>query len=199
MNTQRKIIWIFSAIFAIISMILYFQNSHYWYNYLVFGMLFLFDNLSNIRGNKTTLDLLFNQRYKKFIILFSYLFIAGVLIELIGHFWLNLWYYKFINPVSEHIIANLIGFLTYPIILMSFRETFNFIRSLIKNNFFSLIFTIILSIIIWEIPATFTEDWIYTIPYVNTEFFGVNIIVLLGWPILILFPLLIYKLLDISS
>ncbi len=198
MNTQRKIIWIFSAIFVIISMILYFQNNHYWHNYLVFGMLFLFDNLSNIRRNKTTLDLLFNQRYKKFITLFSYLFIAGVLIELIGHFWLNLWYYPFINPISEHIIANIIGFLTYPIILMSLRETFNFTHSFIKSNFFSLIFTIILSIIIWEIPNVFSKDWIYNIPYINLEIFGVNIIVILGWPILILFPLSIYKLLDIS-
>jgi len=197
MEAKRLIAWVLAVILTAISAVLYFKESHYWYNYLVFGMLFLFDNLSHARKNKTTLDLIFKKKYKKFLVLFFWLFVLGMIIELIGHFWLGFWYYKFINPPSEHIIANIIGFLTYPLVLMSFREMYNFIHSFIKNLVLSVVLSMILGITIWEIPTLHTKDWVYNFPYISLEIFGLNIVVISGWTILILSPRLVYKLVDI--
>lgn len=200
MDKKRLVIWILAFILIIFSTVLYFKENNYWYNYLVLGMLLLFDNLSHLRKNKTTLDLLFDKQYKKFLNLFLALFVLGLLMELIGHFWLNLWHYSYINPPREHILSNIIGFLMYPLTLMSFREIFNFVCSFAKNNIASVIVSMLFGIIILEIPNSYSKDWIYTIPYISLEIFGVNILVLIfGWLILIISPLLVYKLLNISS
>ena len=48
-------------------------------------------------------------------------------------------------------------------------------------------------IIIWEIPNLFSKDWIYTIPYISFNIIGINIIVIIGWVVLIGFPVYIYN------
>jgi len=180
---------IISIAIIIISNILYFQKNPYWYYPAVLGVFLLFDYLSYLRKNKTTLSILFSKKYKLFFRLYLYLFILGLLIELIGRFLLNLWHYPLVNPI----IKNTLGFIFYPFILMSFKEMYFFLKSFFKRKTITTISAMILGIIIWEIPNVFSKDWIYTIPIIKQEILGINIIVIIGWVILIQGPIIIYK------
>jgi len=172
----------------------YATGCFYWYNFGLLGAWLLFEYLSHIRGNKTTLDLLFNN-YKKFIILFIALALFGSVIELVGNAGLHLWSYSHLTPMQLCFLVPIF----YPFILMSFMEMFKFIRSLIKNFPIAVISAMILGIIIWEIPNIYSQDWIYKIPHINLEIFHINIVVIIGWVILILGPYYIYRLLKIGG
>lgn len=201
---------IFSLIIGItiiiISVILYVSNSPYWFFPAPIGIWLLFDSLSSLRKNKTTLDLLITKDYKKFFIVYSVLFILGFLTELLGIIILNFWSYasfnyqtdllSILNRLSKYPLEGL-GFFIWPFILMSFKETYSFIKSYF-NKKISFILSMVLGILIWETPNIFSKDWIYTIPYINLEIFHINIIVIIGWSLLIGFPLIIYKKLNIK-
>ena len=68
------------------------------------------------------------------------------------------------------------------------------INSFIKNHI-SIPISMLLGIVIWEIPNIYSKDWIYTIPYITYEIFHINLVVILGWILLILGPVYIYKIL----
>ncbi len=198
----RKISIIASLILVIISPILFYLKSPVWYYPGVLGVWLLFDNLSHLRKNKTTLDLILKGDYKKFVILYLTLLLFGFLIEGIGSLLLKFWSYPKLwsyEPLSKLIFINTIGYLFWPSILMSFRETFNVLYSLLKNKVLSIVASMIIGIFIWEIPNTFSKDWIYKFPYSNMEIFNINIIIVIAWTILIISPLYIYKILNIKS
>ncbi len=193
MKPKRVVILILGLLLTVLASFLYFSGNHYWYNYLVVGIWFLFDTLSSLRGNKTTWDLLFKRDYSSFFKIFGVLFVIGLLIEVILHFILRFWYYPFVNPIKYYIFSNILGFLMYPLILISFKEMHSFVNSFINQRLFSVLASMLLGILIWEIPNVYSKDWIYTIPYVKSELFGVNLIVILGWAILILAPIYVYR------
>lgn len=192
---MRKISWVMSLILIISAITLYILESHYWYHPFILGVWLLFDNLACLRGKKTTLDLLIKKQYKKFILLFATLAIFGLYIELIGNFLLKLWWYPYLNFYFLIITIPLF----YPFILMSFREMYNFVSSFIDNKIITAIFSMFLGIIIWEIPNIYSLDWVYDIPYISLEIFGLNIVVIIGWSILILCPFFIYHKLGIKN
>jgi len=152
----RKIIFIFALIISIASISSAFFKIHNWYYPATISVWLVFDYLTYRMKNKTTLDLLINANYQKFIILFLSLAILGALIEIIGNLLLNFWTYPFLNPTA--IIFTLPLF--YPFILMSFIEMFVFINSLLKSHVFSLLASMFVGIIIWEIPNLYSQDWI---------------------------------------
>ncbi|MBW3017881.1 hypothetical protein KY325_01845 [Candidatus Woesearchaeota archaeon] len=162
----------------------------YWYNFGLLGAWLLFDYLSHIKGNKTTLDLLFDKKIKKFILLYIALAVFGSILELIGNVGLHLWGYSYLSPFQLYFLAPIF----YPFILMSFREMFMFVKSIVKNFPASVIASMILGIIIWELPNIFSKDWVYNIPYIGLEIYHINIVVIIGWVILILGPYYVYKL-----
>jgi len=67
------------------------------------------------------------------------------------------------------------------------------LKSKIKASFIPLAISVVMGIIIWEIPNLFSKDWIYYIPAINLEIFNLNIIIIFGWTLLILIPFYIYK------
>jgi len=75
------------------------------------------------------------------------------------------------------------------------KESYTFFNHFIKNKIFAIIISMLVGIIIWEIPNLFTQDWIYIIPFIPWEILQINIVVIIGWPILIIGPVYIYKLL----
>ena len=117
------------------------------------------------------------------------MFMLGCTIELIGRFILNLWFY---SPKPNIFIefSILIG---YIFILLSFREMYELLGVFVKNRFTLMVLSIILGIIIWEVPNLFISSWVYTIPYIHLEIFNINIVVIFGWLILIGFPVWICK------
>ena len=201
LKTIRKISLIICVMAIIISAILYHFKSPYWFNSAVVGAWLLFDNLSYSRKNKTTLDLLIQKNYKKILILYLVLLGTSLILEGIGSFSLRFWSYPKLwnlNPVPKLLTMNIIGFLFYPFILMSFRETYNFFKSLFKKGIFALLFSMFLGILIWETPNFLSKDWIYHISLINFEVAGINILVIIGWIILILVPVYIYRILKIK-
>lgn len=187
------VLWI-GIIISIISFTLAFLKINFWYLPATIGVWFIFDYISSIK-NKNTAIQIFLKNKNKFFDLFLIMFFLGASIELGGRFLLNLWNYPPINSFYMEMIMLLV----YPFILFSFREMYESINIFIKKNYVSFIFSMILGIIIWEIPNLFSVDWIYTIPYTNFSIFKINIIIILGWSILIGFPIYIYKKLRIKN
>lgn len=196
---MRKISWLIASILVLISVVLYVFKSPVWYNFFVIPIWLIFDNLAHLQKRKTTLDLLINKNYNKFAILYLVYLFAGIAIELVGSLILKLWYYPklwSLEPFWVFVTLNVIGYLFYPFILMSFREMYNFFNSLIKSNILDVILFIIVGVIIWEIPNVFSRDWIYTVPFIQLDILGVNVVVILGWIFLIVIPVFIHKTVD---
>ena len=198
----RNISIILAPTLIILSMILYYQKSPFWFNPAVIGFWLLFDNISYSQNNKTTLDLIINKNYKKFLDLYVLLILLAVFIEGTGSLLLQLWSYPKLwnfQPLSKLIIINIIGYLFYPFIFMSFKEMYSFLLSIFKNNIISIALATLLSIIIWEIPNNSSIDWIYKVPFINLEIANINVFIIATWMFLILIPIYIYKYLNIRS
>lgn len=183
--TIRKISWLVSIITISLSIQWYIQRNHFWFYPAVVGIWLFFDNLSHSQKNKTTLDLVIKREYNKFIPLYLGLMILGFFIELIGVKIFKFWVYP-----AYTIQIWLTLPLMYPFILMSFKETYCLIYSLCKEKLFSVLLSMVIGYIIWEIPNLYSDDWVYTIPY---------FIVFIGWYILIVAPLYVYKLLNLEN
>jgi hypothetical protein len=188
-NVTKRLLFI-SFIIIIFSGFLYFYQNPYWYYSMIFGVLILFDRLSSLEGNKTTIDLLLRKKYKKFFTLYLLLLLLAIFIEGIGRIILGLWNY----PRLPIFIVN-IAIILYPVILMSFREMFMFLKSIIENKFISVVASMFMGIMIWEIPNNYSQDWIYKIPFVSVQILDINLVVIIGWIILIMGPLYCYKIL----
>lgn len=181
---------IFGITITLFGITLYLLKNPYWHYPAVIGMWIFFDSLSSWKQNKTTLDLIINKQYKKFALIYIGLFLFGFFIEFVGRILLHLWTYPRLTPL----FFNFIEFFIYPFILMSFREMYNFICSLVKNTALATLGSMILGILIWEIPNLFSNDWIYNIPFIHLEIFKINIVVIIGWILLIKGPVQVYKL-----
>jgi hypothetical protein len=110
----------------------------------------------------------------------------GLSIEATGRYLLHLWYYPYINSLTHEILL----FLFYPFILISFREMYNSVNKVVKNRL-SFILTMLLGILLWEVPNLFSGDWIYSFP--GPGLVGINPIFILGWILLIGLPVFIFN------
>jgi len=192
-DMNRKIFYCLTPLLFMVSGLLYYYHSKIWYNFLVFGAWFLFDNLASLRKQKTTLDIIIKKKYKLFLEVYLVLLGFGILIELLGSILLGLWSYPklwSIEPFWFMLLINIVGYLCYPFILISFIEEYRFFKTIVKR-WWAVILSVVVGILIWEIPNVFSRDWIYNIPYFKSELFGVNLIVILGWLILVIFPVLL--------
>ena len=186
---MRKIAGITSIILLFLAIYSYSIKSIYWYYIGVIGVWIFFDNLANSRKRKTTLDLLLQKRYFKFIKLYILLVILGILIETIGNWIFGFWSYTYLSKLVEYITLPIF----YPFILMSFAESYNWVYSFNKNKTYSTILAMIIGIIIWEIPNVYSKDWIYNAPYFKAQLYGIPILVIIAWLFLIWAPLYVYK------
>lgn len=182
----RRLAWIISAITIILSIDWYIKRSIYWYYPAVIGVWLQFDNLSNLYKNKTTLDLIVKRNYRKFFSLYVSLAILGILIEFLGVNTLALWSFPYLTVQIWAISVPIM----YPFILMSFKEMYCLIYSFFKNKISSILIAMILGFVIWEIPNMYSGDWVYTIDY---------FIVFVGWYLIIIGPLYVYKLLSLEN
>ena len=181
-------ILIIGLIISIASLALAFSKINHWYFLGVFGFWFVFDYFSSIKNNNTGIQIFIKSK-KKFLKLYFLMFMLGCAIEIIGRFVFNLWIYPlYSNPLFD--ITNL---LIYPFILMSFRESYETLKIIFNKKSLSFIGAMILGILIWEIPNLVSRDWLYTIPFISLEIIGINIIVIIGWAILIGFPIWIFN------
>lgn len=190
---SRRIYYLLTLVLLLISIILYYYQSIVWYNFLLLGSWLLFDNLAHWKKQKTTLDLITQKKYRLFLEVYSILLIFGILLEIVGSLWLGLWSYPklwALEPSWLLISISLWGYLSYPFILISFIEMFRFFRT-IGNKYLAIIISMATGILIWEIPNVYSQDWVYQINFFSYELFGVNLVVMVGWIILITIPLIL--------
>jgi len=182
----RKLSFKLGLLISIISIFSAFLGVHHWHFPAVIGVWLIFDYFSSTKNKKTAFSLILNKKWKKFLQLYLLLAIIGVLIELIGQYFLGFWFYPELPPTIMIILIPIF----YPFILMSFREMYETVKIKLKKN--PLIPTTLLAIVIWEVPNLISKDWIYTVPLL-TDIFGLNAFIILLWPILIILPISIYR------
>jgi hypothetical protein len=196
---MRKPAFIISLILLAATVVLYIMGNRWWYYPLVVGGWLFFDHLSHLRGNKTTLDLLIDKNYSKFILLYVVFAIAALIMESLCMVYFKLWNYSYFDSL---LLIYLMIPPFYPPTFMFFKEMYCFVRSVLRknliHNIIAVIAAMILGIIIVEIPNIYSKDWIYNIPIIEFEIFHMNIVVIIGWVILILGPYYIYRLLKIK-
>ena len=187
---KNKILFKFflaGLIITAISVLLFFQRSSVWYFFGGLGLWFVFDYLASLNTKKTALQTFLRDK-KKFLKLYFGMLLFGAAIEFIGRFIFGLWEYPLYNKFHE--IASVFF---YPFLLFQLREMYILVKSKIKISLISLGISVILGVVIWEIPNLFSNNWIYYIPVIDLEILEINIIVILGWTLLILIPDYVYK------
>lgn len=192
---MRKIIFGVAILLLIFSGPLYFYKSIVWYNFAVWGWWLFFDCLSHWQGNKTTLDLILKKKYHDFLKLYGLLLLISVIMEVVVSLVFGLWSYPKlwgIEPPWLLILVNSWGYLSYPIIFISFMEMYAFFYTLIRRKWIAIISFLILGIVIWEVPNIFSQDWVYHIPFVDYNLGGLNLVVIFGWILLLLIPVYVY-------
>ena len=136
--------------------------------------------------NKDTAIQLFANNKKGFWNLYLIMLSLGMAIEYLGRFIFAFWYYPTPQWMEIFII------LLYPLMFFSLREMYETFSLLVKNKVLTVIVSIIVGIIIWEVPNLVSKSWIYTIPF-GFEIIGINIFVIIGWVLLIMLPKHFYE------
>ena len=184
------IIELILVIYGVISAI--FFSNVFWYDYFTIGGTFFLGYINYKINNKSIFEILEKNKTKFFKMYFLYV-IAAIVIELIGRFILNFWDYPSLSPLEKVIHSFLIG---YPFAFFFINESFILINKKIKLFSLALVSVIIINAFVHEIPNTFAWAWVYTIPYVTFEILHINIVVIVGWIVLVCVPLIVNKILN---
>lgn len=117
----------------------------------------------------------------------AYLIIT-VAIEIVGRGMLQLWSYPHLSSAAQVIHVFVIG---YPFAFFLIFESYKLLKKVLKSTTQTIIITTLISASIHEIPNIFAWEWKYTIPFIRFEILQVNIVVIIGWIILVLIPLFV--------
>ena len=180
------IIGLLLAIYSIASATLY--SNATWYSYFVIGGAFFLAWINQILKN----DSLFEKSKIYLLKTYGLYLIFGILIEIVGRFILNLWHYPSFNFADEIIHVFLIA---YPFAFFFVYESFKLIRKKTPSLLVTITIATFINAFIHELPNIFVWGWIYTIPYVALEILQINIVVIVGWIIIIAVPLITKRIL----
>jgi hypothetical protein len=181
------IIGLFLAIYGIASAILY--SNVTWYSYFVVGVTFFFAWINQILKN----DSLFEKSKIYLLKTYGLYLFFTILIEIIGRFILNFWNYPSFNLTDKVIHVFLIG---YPFAFFSIYESFKLIRKKVPSLTVTIILATLINAFVHELPNIFAWEWVYTIPYITFEILQINIVIIVGWFVLITVPLITKRLLE---
>lgn len=162
--------------------------SQYWYSLFTVGGTIFLASLNYQLGNPSILRT-FEQNKKRFLAIYFAYFLAGVMIELVGKSLLKLWQ----NPLTpaEQIVH--VFLIAYPFAFFLLYESFILFKKYLRSSAPALLIATFLNAFLHEIPNTYAWPWQYNIPYVSWEIFQINIVVIVGWLILMAVPLLVAK------
>ena len=187
--TAAGIVGLILALYGLISAIFY--SSATWYDYFVIGGAFFLGYVNYKLKNESVLGLLEENKLRVFGNYALYA-IAGIIIELVGRFLLHLWEYPSLNHAAETIRIFIIF---YPFGFFFIYESFVLIKSKLQSFGLTVVVATLVNAFLHEIPNTFAWEWRYTIPYVTFEILRINIVVIVGWAILIAVSLLVKRIL----
>jgi len=177
-------------LYGIISAI-FFSNIFWYSTFVIGGTLFL--GYLNYKCKDDSILKIFEKDKIKVLKIYLFYLLATILIEFSGRFILNLWAYPYFTGIDKIIHVFLIG---YPFAFFFIYESFTLIKKLVKGTKLSIFLAIIINAFLHEIPNTFVWTWEYNIPYINFEILQINIVVIVGWSILIAVPLLRKKIIS---
>ena len=164
----------------------FFMHSKIWYSFFVIGGFLFLESLNSKEGFSVLND------KKKFLFVFFIFAILGILIEIVGNLWLNLWDFPNLNKL-DYLIHVII--ITYPLVSFFGLELFVLINRITASRTSLLIIAPITAFIFGflnEYPNLFAYEWRYNkMPF--GELFGIPILMYFSW-LLILFTLLFKKL-----
>ena len=165
-----------------------------WYSYFAIGGALFFGSINSRLGNRG-LFRAFAKNRLRLLALYAIYLLAGIGIELLGRFALHLWHYPKFGLLDEVLHIYLIS---YPFAFFMIHEIFTALRA--KFDYAkAFMLAWIGSAFLNEVPNTRAMEWAYTIPFVKLELLGVNIIVIIGWVILIGVPLIVEKILPLEK
>jgi len=174
------IIGLLLALYGVLSAILY--SNYTWFSYFSLGGTLLLAVINEYLKNES----LFGNTKSYLLKTYGIYLAFGILIELVGRFALHLWRYPSFDFADELIHVYLLG---YPFAFFFIHESFKLIRRYVPSLASAMILTTLINAFIHEIPNTFAWEWVYTIPYVRFEILRINIVVIIGWVILVSVPL----------
>jgi len=177
------------VVYGLISAIIF--SNVTWYSYFVVGGTFFLGYTNYRLKNESILKVLEKNRTKVLKIYGFYLFMT-IFIELIGRILFHLWKYPSFNLPEKIIHVFLIG---YPFAFFFIYESFVLIRKRIQSFSFTIILATLINAFLHEIPNTFAWEWKYKIPYITFEVLQINIVIIIGWVVLIGVPLIAKKIL----
>ena len=160
-----------------------------WYGYFVVGGAVFLASVNYGKGEKTLLWLLENDK-KRLVRIYLLYTLAAVAIELVGRFGFHLWHYNLHGSLVQFINVFLI---TYQFAFFLIYELFILLRKYIATIPFLFAVLVVINAFVHEIPNTFAHEWVYTIPGISYEIFGINIVVIAGWSILVAVPFLVRR------
>lgn len=187
--TVSGILGLVLTFYGLISAIFY--SNVNWYAYFVIGGTFFLGYINYLLKNESIFEKLEKDK-KKSLKTYLYYVIAGLGIELVGRFLFHLWSYPSLSGLNE--IIQVI-FIFYPFGLSLVYESFILIKKFVKSFKVTIIVATLINAFVHEVPNTFVWEWKYTIPYITFEVLQINIVVIIGWVILITVPLIGEKIL----
>jgi hypothetical protein len=182
---DRKGILILGILISIVSLLSAFLGWKLWYFVATFGFWFFFDYFSSKKNKNTAIQLFINDK-KAFVNLYLAMLAVGMSVEYLGRFVFGFWHYNYQSLFFEIVLI-----LTYPVMCFTARELYESSKLIVSNKVLSVILAMIIGIILTEIPNLYSGLWIYTVPF-GFDIFGINIMVMAGWVILILVPAYVY-------
>jgi|APSaa5957512622_1039677.scaffolds.fasta_scaffold52954_1 hypothetical protein len=189
MKKYFHILGILGLLLAIYGVILaVFYSIVPWYIYFSVGGTFFLAWINLILKNDSLFGKNKNYILKTYLL---YLFFT-ILIEIIGRGILNIWTYPFFNFTENVIHVFLIGY-AFPFFFI--HESFKLIKIKVGLLPLAMILTTLINAFVHEIPNTFAHEWVYNIPYFTLEILQINVIVIVGWIILISVPLITKRIL----
>ena len=157
----------------------FFIHSKIWYSFFVIGGFLFLESINSKRENS-----IFSDK-KRFLALFFAFFIAGIIIEIIGNLWLNMWKLPDLNK-SEYIFHVLL--IGYPFPCLFGLEFLTLLSRFFPSKnirFIILPFGALIFGLINEYPNTYAYEWRYnSLPL--GEFLGIPIMILFLWLLLLL-------------
>ncbi len=169
-------------IYGVISAVIY--SNVIWYSYFVIGMTLFIGGINYFLKNNSVLRLGWGNIVKTYVF---YMFFT-ILIEIIGRFVLNFWHYPHFGLVDKMVHVFLIG---YPFAFFSIHESYKLINKMAASTQLTILIATLLNAFIHEIPNIFAWEWIYTIPLITFEILQINIVVIVGWVVLVAVPLIV--------
>lgn len=160
---------LFSGLIMVgLGFVLAYSNYPEWYSAFAVGLYFI------ILPNKLS--------WRDFLKKYFIYFICGVGVELVGRGLFGLWSYPRFDFVDEliHVYA-----ISYPFAFLYLYEFFKITRKYLMKPTLAFSVTFLFNAFLHEVPNIYGQQLVYNIPFVTQGILGVNIVVILGWSILV--------------